>query len=454
MVEWDGEELPGPEDFADLDAFDELDAGMAAGSAQEARQAGATPWTSSTGHDPAGGRRASSRATRDGRAVSQALVARTHLVVQAGTGTGKSLAYLVPAALSGEQGRGGHRHQGPPGPVGRQGPAPGRGGARSRRRLDFAVLKGRSNYVCRQRVAEIGRAGPVRAGTPAPRPTRPTPTTAGPSVRRHGPGEPADRSPRASVEEVRRLVRWAGRHRHRRPGRAALRAALPGLGAWLASPPASARGPSAAPRARDCFAEAARARAAEADVVVVNTHLYGAHLASGGAVLPEHQVVVFDEAHEVEEVMTDSLGVEVGPGRFRALAAAARPLSTPSDGRPADLATASAAGSGEPASPVGPAGATRSGRTRGPSTSRRRTPDGPSAVTSRLACPAVSGRRPQTAPLTDAAGRGRSAGRSADRPSDRPAGGRCDERGPSGPGVTGPCWPPATWPPTWPGWPP
>ena len=68
------------------------------------------------------------------------------------------------------------------------------------------------------------------------------------------------------------------------------------------------------PSGRDCFAEDARARAAEADVVVVNTHLYGAHLASGGAVLPPHEVVVFDEAHEVEEVMTDSLGVEIGPG--------------------------------------------------------------------------------------------------------------------------------------------
>jgi ATP-dependent DNA helicase DinG len=80
------------------------------------------------------------------------------------------------------------------------------------------------------------------------------------------------------------------------------------------------------PSGRDCFAEDARARAAEADVVVVNTHLYGAHLASGGMVLPPHDVVVFDEAHEVEEVMTDSLGVEIGPGRFRALAASARPL--------------------------------------------------------------------------------------------------------------------------------
>ena len=64
-------------------------------------------------------------------------------------------------------------------------------------------------------------------------------------------------------------------------------------------------------------------------MVVVNTHLYGAHLASGGAVLPPHQVVVFDEAHEVEEVMTDSLGVEIGPGRFRALAATTRPLLDP-----------------------------------------------------------------------------------------------------------------------------
>src|ERR1700685_2715628 len=93
------------------------------------------------------------------RAVAEAVATRTHLVVQAGTGTGKSLAYLVPLALSGvktvvatatkalqdqlaekdlpqvEEGLGL--------------PAP----------LDFAVLKGRSNYVCRQRVAEVGSGG-------------------------------------------------------------------------------------------------------------------------------------------------------------------------------------------------------------------------------------------------------------------------------------------------------
>ena len=75
-----------------------------------------------------------------------------------------------------------------------------------------------------------------------------------------------------------------------------------------------------------CFAEAARERASLADIVVVNTYLYGAHLASGRAVLPDHDAVVFDEAHELEEVMTSSLGVEVTAGRFRTLAVAGRSL--------------------------------------------------------------------------------------------------------------------------------
>ena len=43
---------------------------------------------------------------------------------------------------------------------------------------------------------------------------------------------------------------------------------------------------------------------------MVNTHLYGAHLASEGAVLPEHDVVIFDEAHEVEDVMIAAFGAE------------------------------------------------------------------------------------------------------------------------------------------------
>ncbi len=91
--------------------------------------------------------------------MAEALVTRTHLVVQAGTGTGKSLAYLVPAALSGKkvvvatatkalQDQLAEKDL-PLVEAGLGLPVP----------LDFAVLKGRSNYLCRQRVAEVGSGG-------------------------------------------------------------------------------------------------------------------------------------------------------------------------------------------------------------------------------------------------------------------------------------------------------
>ncbi len=88
-------------------------------------------------------------------------------------------------------------------------------------------------------------------------------------------------------------------------------------------------GASRCPSGDECFAEAARRRAEEAHVVVVNTHLYAAHLASGGHLLPDHDVVVFDEAHELEDVAASSLGLELGGGRFRALARTARPVVAP-----------------------------------------------------------------------------------------------------------------------------
>jgi ATP-dependent DNA helicase DinG len=123
---------------------------------------------------------------------------------------------------------------------------------------------------------------------------------------------------------VRRLVAWS---QTSTTGDRADLSFEPSDRAWtmLSVGPRECPGAFNCPSGGDCFAEAARDRAAAADIVVVNTHLYGAHLASGQAVLPEHDVVVFDEAHELEEVMTSSLGVEVTPGRFRALVTAARP---------------------------------------------------------------------------------------------------------------------------------
>jgi len=59
-------------------------------------------------------------------------------------------------------------------------------------------------------------------------------------------------------------------------------------------------------------------------VVVVNTHLYGLHVGSGGVLLPEHDVVVFDEAHVLEDVMSDTIGAQLTPGRFITLAGVVR----------------------------------------------------------------------------------------------------------------------------------
>ncbi len=75
-------------------------------------------------------------------------------------------------------------------------------------------------------------------------------------------------------------------------------------------------GASRCPMGEPCFAELARRRATVADVVVVNTYLYGLDVASGGTILPEHDVVVFDEAHGLEDIMSTTLSVRIGPGRF------------------------------------------------------------------------------------------------------------------------------------------
>jgi hypothetical protein len=81
-------------------------------------------------------------------------------------------------------------------------------------------------------------------------------------------------------------------------------------------------GATRCPLGGPCFAERARQRAAVADVVVVNMHLYGLHIASGGVILPEHDVLIVDEAHQLEDIMSDTVGLQIGPGRFTVLAGA------------------------------------------------------------------------------------------------------------------------------------
>jgi ATP-dependent DNA helicase DinG len=246
------------------------------------------------------------------RAVADGIEAGRHLIVQAGTGTGKSMGYLVPAILSGRKVVVAtatkalqdqlatkdlpflQQHLGEP--------------------FEFAVLKGRSNYLCRQRALEVAGGG---AGGGNEQLSIDDVDVAA-----------ADLGPLG--RQVLRLLQWSVESP---TGDRSELDFEPMPRAWSQVSVNAMECPGAArcPAGDACFAEAARQRAEQADVVVVNTHLYGAHLASGGHVLPEHDVVVFDEAHELEDVAASSLGLELGAGRFRSLARNARPLLDPTE---------------------------------------------------------------------------------------------------------------------------
>ena len=203
-------------------------------------------------------------------AVAAAIDAGRHLVVQAGTGTGKTLAYLVPAIAIGSARRGRDGDQGPAGPAGDEGPPVPRaddggrfrvGGAQGPQQLRLPAAPARAGAAA--------ATGPARAGGDGARPRR----RRSPD-RRVGRPRPPPATPPSST--------WA-----------------PNDAAWRSVSVGSDECPGAdrCPMGEPCFAEQARRRAAVADVVVVNTHLYGLDVASGGVILPEHDVVVFDEAH-------------------------------------------------------------------------------------------------------------------------------------------------------------
>jgi ATP-dependent DNA helicase DinG len=222
--------------------------------------------------------------------VARAISSERHLVAQAGTGTGKTFAYLVPAVLSGR------RTVVATATKALQDQLANKDLPFLAEHLDvpfdFAVLKGRSNYVCLQRIKEITTEGQQLALEVGPRPP---------------------------VEEIAALARWAASSTS---GDRAELEREPSVRAWSAVSvgPRECPGASRCPKGDVCFAERARRLAADADVVVVNTHLYGLHLATGGAVLPEHEVVVVDEAHQLEDTVAATAGVELTGGRFTALA--------------------------------------------------------------------------------------------------------------------------------------
>ncbi len=282
------------------------------------------------------------------QAVARAAEQGRHLVVQAGTGTGKSLAYLLPLVRSGRKTVVATVTKALQDQLATKDLPVLAAALAEGSRFRWAVLKGRANYVCRQRVAELGgRVTDPSTVLPA---ALFDPAAVAVGDEREVPPDVAE-ARRAEDEEtgtgaaspsggrladqLRRLVTWADRTTS---GDRAELDFEPDPRAWAAVSVTAHECPGAfrCPAGPDCFAEHARARAAAADVVVVNTHIYATHVASDGAVLPEHEVLVVDEVHAFEDVMTACLGVELTPGRIRASAAAARGLVTEADAPLAD----------------------------------------------------------------------------------------------------------------------
>ena len=222
--------------------------------------------------------------------VSTAIELGRHLVVQAGTGTGKTLAYLVPAIVSGKRTVVATATKALQDQLATK-DLPFLAEQLQQQNVDveWAVLKGRSNYLCLQRLRETNDPAQTQLDL--------------------------DEMSATTKLEIKQLGEWAASSE---TGDQAELDWNPTDASWRAVSVGSDECPGAdrCPMGQECFAELARRRAQAADVIVVNTHLYGLHVGSGGAILPEHDVVVFDEAQVLEDIMSDTVGVQIAPGRF------------------------------------------------------------------------------------------------------------------------------------------
>ena len=247
------------------------------------------------------------------RAVASALTRRRHSVIEAGTGVGKSLAYLVPAVMSGERvvvatATKNLQDQ----LASKDAPqvaahVPG---------VRVAVLKGKQNYLCLNRAQSLSGGAQLSFDDGA-------------------------EMPRGVADQMRRILRWGNDTKtgdldelpFEVDGRA--RRAL-------SVTPQECLHRAKCPQGQNCFAELAKDRAEESSILIVNAHLYASHLASGSMLLPSHEYVVFDEAHEILDIFASLLGTSLNAARLRALATIARSLLGENDRPTADQLLSSA----------------------------------------------------------------------------------------------------------------
>ncbi|MEX2290097.1 MAG: ATP-dependent DNA helicase [Mycobacteriales bacterium] len=226
-------------------------------------------------------------------AVATALGSGEHLLVQAGTGTGKSLGYLVPALVSGKRVVVATATKALQAQlVDKDLPRLVRALAPVLKRTPtYALAKGRGNYLCLQQVH------------------------GGPGAREDEPDSLFDGPASSLGTQVVRLRDWAGEtesgDRDEVPFPVTDRA-------WR-QVSVSAREclGSRCPDRADCFSEQAREVAREADVIVANHTLLALDVFTGVQVLPERDAVVLDEAHEFVSSVTEALSHELTLGDVR-----------------------------------------------------------------------------------------------------------------------------------------
>jgi ATP-dependent DNA helicase DinG len=221
-------------------------------------------------------------------AVESALAEKKHLIVEAGTGTGKTLAYLVPAILSGKRvvistGTKNlqeqlffkdipflEKHLGP---------------------LRACYMKGRANYACRQKIYDAEKE-PVLEGLQ----------------------ELADFT---IIREWEKTTETGDRSE--------IKTLPEATSAWAKIDARSDLcSGQKCPQFERCFITRMHQKAQESDLIIVNHHLFFADLAVKGSdmagIIPEYGAVIFDEAHDVEDVAGQYFGVSVSSYQFEDLA--------------------------------------------------------------------------------------------------------------------------------------
>ncbi|MFP3987486.1 ATP-dependent DNA helicase [Streptomyces sp. E11-3] len=237
--------------------------------------------------------------------VAEAIDDGSHLLVQAGTGTGKSLGYLVPALAHGE------RVVVATATLALQRQLVERDLPRTvdalhpllRRRPEFAMLKGRSNYLCLHRLHE-----------------------GAPQDEEEGLFDQFEAAAPTSKlgQDLLRMRDWADETET--GDRDDL---TPGVSdrAWSQVTVSSREclGATKCAYGAECFAEQARERAKLAEVIVTNHALLAIDAIEGAPVLPQHEVLIVDEAHELVSRVTGVATGELTPGQVnRAVRRAAK----------------------------------------------------------------------------------------------------------------------------------